>query len=99
MEEARQYPPLTGEQRALAVIYFGGPTILLVAIIFQFMGYDDAVFKGFSIHALTRVVVSMWIALRPAVGSLIARSNLRNAVSGVTWLIVGAFSFWVGWIK
>ena len=68
MEETRQHPALTSEQKLFAVPYFAGPMALLVGISFQLLGFSrSAIFYGIAGYAATRVVMAIWALARPGV--------------------------------
>ena len=97
MEEARQHPPLTTEQRAFLTVYVGGMLAFLAGIIGLFI--DHRVFwVGALVWAASKVVGPAWLLLRPEVtidGPASKRHLVVNLIGGSA-VFLGLF-FFGGW--
>ena len=65
MEEARQHPALTPEQRLFAGIHLTGSLLLLVSIALQIIGRIDALFPAILVVGSSRIGLAAWQVVRP----------------------------------
>ena len=88
MEEARQHPALTAEQRLFAAIYHAGSIVLVVAICLQIFRRIDALFPALLGVGATRICLAAWQLAQPDC------SKTERTPSGLVVTIV----VWVGTI-
>jgi hypothetical protein len=65
VEEARQHPALTPEQRLFAAIYHIGSLALFVSCCLQIWRRIDALYPTIITVGLSRISLSVWQLLRP----------------------------------
>jgi len=65
VEEARQYPALTFEQRLFAIIYHLGSLVLIVSICLQIFRRIDALYPAILAVGASRICLAAWQLAQP----------------------------------
>ncbi len=86
MEEARQHPAVTWEQRLFAAIYHTGSLILIVSILLQIFRRIDALFPAILGVGCSRIGLAIWQMAQPDC------SKTQRTQSGLGATIVVWFS-------
>ena len=93
MEEARQHPALTPEQRLFAAVYHIGSLALVVSCCLQIWRRIDALYPTIIAVGSGRVGLSIWQLLRPE--SCKTERTPQGLVSNmVVWASAIAFLIW-----
>ena len=93
MEEARQHPALTPEQRLFSAIYLGGWIILSVALCLQMFWRIDALYPAILLVGSTRIILDAWQLSRPkSFNTLRTRSGLVFTM--VAWACAVVLVIW-----
>jgi hypothetical protein len=93
VEEARQHPALTGEQRLFAAIYHIGSLALVVSCCLQIWRRIDALYPAIIIVGLSRIGLSVWQLMRPE-SSRTERTPQGLVTNMVVWASAIALLIW-----
>jgi hypothetical protein len=84
VEEARQHPVVTSEQRLFAWIYHAGTLVLVVSICLQIFRRIDALYPAILGVGCTRIGLSAWQLARP-MSSKTERTQTGLIFNMVVW--------------
>ena len=93
MEEARQHPAVTSEQRLFAWIYHAGSLILVVSICLQIFRRIDALYPAILLVGASRIGLAAWQMARPA-SSRTERTPAGLVSNIVVWASVIILLIW-----
>ena len=94
MEEARQHPALTSEQRLFAAVFFAGPLSLVLGILMTVAGFRWAIVIAVVFQAASRLTTAIWGIGRPAAQIPPPRSAMRSGLSAFAWVLIAAMVCW-----
>ena len=93
MEEARQHPALTAEQRLVATIYHLGSVALIVSICLQVFSRVDALYPTILVVGASRIGLAAWQTIRPECSST-ERTPTGLVGTIVVWTCTIAILIW-----
>jgi hypothetical protein len=93
VEEARQHPALTVEQRLFATIYHAGSLVLVLSICLQIFRRIDALFPAILVVGSTRIGLAAWQMARPESSST-ERTLAGLVINMATWASVMLLLIW-----
>ena len=93
MEEARQHPALTVEQRLFAAIYHVGSIALVISCCLQIWRRIDALYPTIITVGLSRISLSTWQLARPA-SSKTERTSQGLISNMIVWASAIALLIW-----
>jgi hypothetical protein len=93
VEEARQHPALTPEQRLFAAVYHIGSLALVVSCCLQIWRRIDALYPTIIAVGLSRIGLSVWQLVRPE-SSKTERTSQGLVSNMVVWASAIALLIW-----
>ena len=93
MEEARQHPALTPEQRLFATIYHLGSLVLVVSICLQIFRRIDALYPAILAVGASRIGLAAWQLAQPDC-SKVDRTTSGLVTTMVVWASTMALLVW-----
>jgi hypothetical protein len=93
VEEARQHPALTPEQRLFAAIYHIGSLALVISCCLQIWRRIDALYPTIIAVGLSRIGLSVWQLVRPE-SSKTERTSQGLVSNMVVWASAIALLIW-----
>ena len=93
MEEARQHPALTAEQRLFAAIYHIGSLAFVISCCLQIRRRIDALYPTIITVGLSRIGLSVWQLVRPD-SSKAERTPQGLITNMVVWASAIALLIW-----
>ena len=96
MEEARQHPALTPEQRLFATIYHLGSAALAVSICLQIFRRIDALYPTLLVVGASRIGLAAWQVLHPSC-STTDRTPTGLISTIIVWASTIVLLLWARW--
>ena len=96
MEEARQHPALTFEQRLFAVVYHLGSLVLVVSICLQIFRRIDALYPAILGVGASRIGLALWQLAEPDC-SRTERTSSGLVITMVVWVSTMVLLVWARW--
>jgi len=96
VEEARQHPAVTAEQRLFAAVYHAGSIALVVSICLQIFRRIDALFPTILVVGLSRIGLAAWQMASPEC-SKTERTHSGLVVTIVVWVSTIILLIWARW--
>ena len=96
MEEARQHPALTFEQRLFAAVYHIGSLVLVISICLQIFRRIDALYPAILGVGASRIVLALWQLAQPDC-SRTERSPSGLVITMVVWASTMVLLVWARW--
>jgi hypothetical protein len=93
VEEARQHPALTPEQRLFAFLYHLGSLVLIASICLQIFRRVDALFPAILTVGCTRICLAIWQLARPDCSKTL-RTPAGLVFNIVTWVTAIILLIW-----
>ena len=96
MEEARQHPALTAEQRLFAWIYHAGSVALVVSCCLQIWRRIDALYPTILAVGCSRICLAAWQLAQPGC-SKTERTRSGLAATIIVWASTMVLLAWARW--
>ena len=93
MEEARQHPAVSAEQRLFAAIYHTGSLVLIVSICLQIFRRIDALYPAILAVGASRISLAAWQLVQPAC-SKTERTPSGLVMTMVVWASTMVLLIW-----
>jgi len=93
VEEARQHPAVSAEQRSFAAFYHLGSLVLVVSICLQILRRIDALFPAIIGVGASRIGLAAWQLARPTC-STTERTRSGLILTMVVWASTMALLIW-----
>jgi len=93
VEEARQHPALTVEQRLFAAVYHLGSIVLVVSICLQIFRRIDALYPAILAVGVSRICLAVWQMADPNC-SKTARTSSGLPITIVVWASTMVLLVW-----